>query len=303
MAQVVVITGASSGFGYDSAVALAARGHHVFATMRDSSSRNAPARAALVQVAAREGRRLEVVELDVTRDDSVAGAIQQVLAKAGHIDVVVNNAGYAGLGVTEGYLPEQFQQMFDVNVFGVQRVNRAVLPSMRSRGRGVLIHVSSGGGRVVVPTMAAYCASKFALEALADAYRYELAPFGINSIVVEPGIYKTPIFDRLAGPGDRERAAAYAKHDFAERVAGVFKAVSGADDNPGTSEVVDALVRLIEMDDAARPFRTVVSAAIAPLLEPYNSAHEALRPIVAQIFNVPELADAAAAGAGRSTPA
>ena len=180
--------------------------------------------------------------------------------------------------------------MFDVNVFGVQRVNRAALPAMRAQGRGLLVHVSSGAGRVVVPTMAAYCASKFALEALADAYRYELLPFGINSVIIEPGIYRTPIFDRIASPGDRARDDEYADHDFAARVRGVFHAVSGAPDNPGTREVVDALVRLIEMDNADRPFRTVVSDAIRPLLEPYNTAAEGLRPIVAGIFNVPELA-------------
>jgi NAD(P)-dependent dehydrogenase (short-subunit alcohol dehydrogenase family) len=180
--------------------------------------------------------------------------------------------------------------MFDVNVFGVVRVNRAVLPVMRKQGRGLLIHVSSGAGRVAVPAMAAYCASKFALEALADTYRYELRPFGIDSVVVEPGIYKTPIFDRLAAPADRDRVAAYGKTDFAERVLGVFQFVSSAPDNPGTAEVADALVHLVEMDAAERPFRTVVSAAIQPLLEPYNAAAEGLRPVVAQIFNVPELA-------------
>ena len=107
---------------------------------------------------------------------------------------------------------------------------------------------------------------------------------------VEPGIYKTPIFDRIATPADRARAEEYSAHDFAARVQGVFQMVSGAPDNPGTLEVVNALVGLIEMNDADRPFRTVVSDAIRPLLEPYNAAAEGLRPIVAQIFNVPELA-------------
>jgi NAD(P)-dependent dehydrogenase (short-subunit alcohol dehydrogenase family) len=283
MSKVVVITGASTGFGYDSAAALAERGHRVFATMRDLSSRNAA--------------HLKVVELDVTSDESVDRAIGRVLEDAGQIDVVINNAGCAGLGVTEGYLPAQFQQMFDVNVVGAQRVNRAVLPSMRGRRSGLLIHVSSGAGRVVVPTMAAYCASKFALEALADAYRYELHPFGIDSVLVEPGIYKTPIFDRLVVAGDRERVAAYAGEDFAERVYGVFTAIIGAPDNPGTSEVVSALVRLVEMQAGERPFRTVVSAPIQALLDSYNAAHEALRPTVAQIFNVPELAAPPAAAA------
>jgi NAD(P)-dependent dehydrogenase (short-subunit alcohol dehydrogenase family) len=143
--------------------------------------------------------------------------------------------------------------------------------------------------------MAAYCASKYALEAIADAYRYELGPFGIDSVIVEPGIYKTPIFDRFAVPADRDRIAQYEGRDFAERVLAVFRAVSNAPDNPGTSDVVHAFTTLIEMPAADRPFRTVVSPAIQPLLEPYNSAAEALRPVVAQIFNVPELAPPRAA--------
>jgi len=292
MSQVVLITGASTGFGHDSALRLARRGHRVFATMRDVQGRNAGPRAGLEEIASKERLQLQVLELDVTNDDSVRRAVDAALSLAGRLDVVVNNAGYAGLGITEGYTPEQYQQMFDVNVFGVVRVNRAVLPAMRKQGSGLLIHISSGAGRVVVPTMGAYCASKFALEAIADAYRFELLPFGINSILVEPGIYKTPIFDRIAEPADRDRVAEYAGRDFAERVRGVFQMAIAAPDNPGTEEVADALVRLIEMDNAQRPFRTVVSSAIQPLLEPYNTAAEALRPVVAQIFNVPELAGA-----------
>jgi NAD(P)-dependent dehydrogenase (short-subunit alcohol dehydrogenase family) len=218
--------------------------------------------------------------------------VDAALGRTNRLDVVINNAGYAGIGITEAYTAEQFQQMFDVNVFGAVRVNRAVLPVMRRQGDGLLVHLSSGAGRVVVPAMAAYCASKFALEALADTYRYELRPFGIDSVIVEPGIYKTPIFDRLAAPADRHRVAAYGQTDFAERVLGVFQVVSGAPDNPGSTEVAEALVRLIDMNATERPFRTVVSAAIQPLLEPYNAAAEGLRPVIAQIFNVPELAGA-----------
>jgi len=286
----VLITGTSTGFGHDAALHLARRGHHVFATMRDIAKRNAAAADSLNQAARREELKLSVLELDVTDDASVRADVDAALQEARRLDVVVNNAGYAGLGITEAYTAEQFQEMFDVNVFGVQRVNRAVLPAMRRQGQGLLIHVSSGAGRVAVPAMAAYCASKYALEALADTYRYELAPFGIDSVIVEPGIYKTPIFDRFAVPADRERVAQYEGHDFAQRVLGVFQAVIGAPDNPGTADVVKALAAIIEMPAGARPFRTVVSPAIQPLLEPYNAAAEGLRPVVAQIFNVPELA-------------
>lgn len=139
--------------------------------------------------------------------------------------------------------------------------------------------------------MAAYCASKFALEALADAYRFELLPFGIESVLVEPGIYRTPIFDRLLQPADGERVASYGgAGEYADRVRGAVQTAISAPDAPGSEEVAEAFVRLVEMAPAQRPFRTVVSAPIAQLLESYNAAAEQLRPIVAQIFNVPELA-------------
>ena len=295
MRNVVLITGTSSGFGLDTAQRLARRGHHVIATMRDSRARNAEARASLERLAGDEKLALTVLELDVTDDASVTAAVDTAVREAGRIDVVINNAGYAGLGVTEGYTVEQWQQMFDVNVFGAVRVNRAVLPIMRRQRSGLLIHVSSAAGRVAIPAMAAYCSSKFALEALADTYRFELLPLGIDSVLVEPGIYRTPIFDRTATPDDRSRVADYgADAEFADRVTSVFQAAIAAPDNGGSAEVAEALVRLVEMDSSERPFRTVVGEAVKPLLEPYNAASEGLRSIVAQIFAVPELAGALA---------
>ena len=291
MSIVVLVTGASTGFGRNAVERLARRGHQVFATMRDIKGRNAEHRESLERLADREALRLQVLELDVTDDESVQHAVRDALHHAGRLDVVINNAGVAGIGVTEAYTPEQFQQMFDINLFGVVRVNRAVLPSMRQRRSGLLIHVSSGAGRVTVPAMAAYCASKFGLEALADAYRFELLPFGIDSVLVEPGIYRTPIFDRLVSPADEKCLASYGKAAaYADNVLGTFKAAIAAPDAPGSDEVAEAFVRLVEMAPSERPFRTVVSPPIRQLLEPYNAAAEELRPIVAQIFNVPELA-------------
>jgi NAD(P)-dependent dehydrogenase (short-subunit alcohol dehydrogenase family) len=296
MSNVVLITGASTGFGRDAAERLARRGHHVFATMRDAHGRNAERRAELERLAEAEKLRLRVLELDVTSEQSVQTAVDSALREAGQLDVVINNAGYSGIGVAEAYTTEQWRDMFEVNLFGVVRVNRAVLPAMRKQRSGLLIHISSGAGRVAVPAMAAYCASKFALEALADAYRYELFPFGIESVIVEPGIYRTAIFDRLATPADRERLADYGgSAEFADRVHGVFKSVIDAPGAPGSEEVADALVRLVETEPGRRELRTVVSAPIQQLLQPYNAAAESLRPVVAQIFNVPELAGVPAA--------
>lgn len=291
MNTVVLITGASTGFGRNTAERMARRGLHVFATMRDVKGRNAEHREALERLASREQLRLQVLELDVTDEESVGTAVRGALHDAGQLDVVINNAGVGALGVTEAYSPEQFQQIFDINVIGAVRVNRAVLPSMRQRRSGLLIHISSGAGRVTVPAMAAYCASKFALEALADAYRFELLPFGIDSVLVEPGIYRTQIFDRFVLPADIERLASYGKAAaYADAVLGTFTAAISAPDAPGPEEVAEALVRLVEMTPSERPFRTVVSPPIQQLLHQYNEAAEALRPIVAQIFNVPELA-------------
>jgi NAD(P)-dependent dehydrogenase (short-subunit alcohol dehydrogenase family) len=259
--------------------------------MRDVGNRNAAHRAALAKIARDEDLDLQVLELDVTNEDSVDRAVDAALRDAGHIDVVINNAGIAGIGVTEGYTADQFRQMFDVNVFGVVRVNRAVLPSMRERRSGLLIHLSSGAGRVTVPAMGSYCASKFALEATVDALRFELLPFGVDAILVEPGIYRTPIFDRNVEPADHERVASYGDAaQYADRVHNTFLSVINAPGAPGSEEVAEALVRLVEADPGERPFRTIVSAPIQQLLSPYNEVAESLRPVVAQIFNVPELA-------------
>ena len=291
MGAAILITGASTGFGRDAAERLARRGHRVFATMRDVNGRNKDNREALEQIAASENIPLHVLELDVTDEASVQNAATAAFNRYGRLDVVINNAGFAGIGVTEAYTAEQFQQMFDVNVYGVVRVNRAVLPYMRQQRSGLLIHVSSGAGRVAVPGMGAYCASKFALEAIADAYRFELSPFGVDSVLVEPGIYRTPIFDRLLQPSDAARVAEYGDTGrYAERVLGVFQSAIAAPDAPGSEEVAEAFVRLVEMEHGSRPFRTVVSAPIEQLLAAYNEAAEGLRPVVAQIFNVPELA-------------
>jgi NAD(P)-dependent dehydrogenase (short-subunit alcohol dehydrogenase family) len=291
MGAVVLITGASTGFGRNAAERLARRGHHVFATMRDIAGRNAEHRETLQQLAARESLHLHVLELDVTDEHSVKAAVEHALRASEGLDVVINNAGVAGIGVTEAYTLDQFHGIFDVNFFGVVRVNRAVLPSMRQRRRGLLIHVSSGAGRVVVPGLGAYCASKFAMEALADAYRFELHPLGIDSVLVEPGIYNTPIFDRLVSAADWACQTSYGTAAaFADDVRGTFKAATTAPDAPGSDEVGEALVRLVEMPRSERPFRTVVSSGIEELLASYNARAEELRPVVARMFNVPELA-------------
>jgi NAD(P)-dependent dehydrogenase (short-subunit alcohol dehydrogenase family) len=290
MSRVVLITGSSTGFGRATAEAMARRGYSVFATMRDSAGRNTSHREALESLAKRENLALRVLEMDVASDESVSSATQEALKSAGRIDVVVNNAGVAMLGITEAYSIAKMQRVFEVNVFGAARVNRAVLPAMRRQRSGLLIHVSSAAGRVVVPYFGIYSASKFALEALADSYRSELAPFGVDSVIVEPGIHRTPILENFQAPDDEGRAAEYRPDaDYVARVKAVFDAANAAPETPGSEEVAEAFIRLVEMPAGTRPLRTVPTPAIAPLLEPHNLAADQLRQTAAQIFNVSEL--------------
>ncbi len=290
MNTVVLITGASTGFGRVAAETMVRRGYTVFASMRESLGRNASHREALQSLASRERSPLHVLDLDVTSDASVEQAVQQVFDSVGHIDVVINNAGIGALGVTEAYTIAQFQRLFDVNFYGPVRVNRAVLPAMRRQRSGLLIHVSSAAGRIVPPCMAAYSASKFALEALADAYRFELNPFGIDSVLVEPGIHRTPILEHFFPPADQARVADYGSAaEYAARVKAVFDSARSTPQTPGPDDVVEAFIRLIETPAGERPFRTVPTAALQPLLDPYNAIAAELRQAVTQVFNVPEL--------------
>lgn len=290
MNKVVLITGSSTGFGRATAELLARHGYTVFATMRNSAGRNSRHRDALESLASQEKLPIQVVDMDVSDDSSVSAATKEILERAGRVDVVINNAGVAALGITEAYTIEQMQKVFEMNFFGAARVNRAVLPAMRRQRSGLLLHVSSAAGRLVVAYFGIYCASKFALEALADSYRFELAPFGIDSVVVEPGIHRTPILEAFQPPDDEARAAEYGPNgDFTSRVKGVFDTASASPDTPGAAEVAEAFLKLIEMPAGTRPFRTVPTAAMAPLLDPYNTAAAQIRQLAAQAFNTSEL--------------
>lgn len=195
-AKVVLITGASSGIGQSCAELLSARGHTVYGTSR----RPAP-----------DGRAWRMLELDVTRDESVQQAVETLLAREGRIDVVVNNAGHALAGAIEDTSLEEARHQLDTNFFGVLRVCKAVLPGMRARGSGLIINVSSLGGAVGLPFQGLYSASKFALEGLTESLRQELAPFGIQATLLQPGDVRTRITDnrlrvRQSGPGSAYHA-------------------------------------------------------------------------------------------------
>ena len=253
--QVVLITGSSTGFGRLFAETLARKGHTVFATMRDPGGRNAKNGSEIRTLAERDSLPIYVLELDVTDDASVERAVDAAIAKAGRIDVVINNAGYFVSGLAEAVTTEQAQRLMDANFFGPVRVNRAVLPHMRRQRSGVLMHISSGAGRVVLPSMGLYCASKFALEALAEAYNYELAAQGIESVIVEPGQYETPIFGNTVTAADEARTNTYgAVKQFPDKVNAALSSTAG-----NAQEVADVVLRIIETPAGERQLRYFVS--------------------------------------------
>jgi len=288
--KVVLITGSSTGFGREAAESLARRGHTVFASMRSTSGKNAGHKSELESLAKREKLAIVVQDLDVANEDSVEAAVREIVQQAGRIDVVINNAGIASIGVTEAYTLAQWKRLFDINLFGIVRVNRAVLPVMRRGRSGLLIHVSSAAGRMCVPYMGMYSASKYALEALADSYRFELKPFGIDSVLVEPGIHRTPMLEQIMPPDDQDTLAGYTPEtDYSKRVKAVFDAANASPETPGAREVAECFVRLVETSFGERPFRTVPTPAIQPLVEPLNATSEQLRPMIAHGFGAPEL--------------
>jgi NAD(P)-dependent dehydrogenase (short-subunit alcohol dehydrogenase family) len=255
--QVVLITGSSTGFGRLIAETLARRGHTVFATMRDIQGRNATNASEIRALAEKESLPLHVLELDVTNDASVDQAVHKSIEQAGRVDVAINNAGYGLIGLAEAVTTEQARQIMDTNFFGSVRVNRAVLPHMRRQRSGLLLHVSSGAGRLVIPTFSFYCASKFAMESLAEAYHYELAPQGIESSIVEPGAYQTAVFGNIVTAADQARTNTYGvANEIAAKINGLLTTAAG---NP--QEVADAVLRIVETPAGERKLRYRVSPA------------------------------------------
>jgi NAD(P)-dependent dehydrogenase (short-subunit alcohol dehydrogenase family) len=253
--QVVLITGSSTGFGRLFTETLARKGHTVFATMRDLGGRNAKNVSEIRALAEKESLPIHVLELDVTNDASVERAVNAAIAKASRIDVAINNAGYYLSGLEEAVTTEQAQRLMDTNFLGPVRVNRAVLPHMRRQRSGVLMHISSGAGRVVVPSAGFYCASKFALEALAEAYSYELAAQGIESVIVEPGQYETPVFGNTVRAADEARTNTYgAAKEIPAKVNAALSSTAG-----NAQEVADAVLRIIETPAGERQLRYFVS--------------------------------------------
>ncbi|MFF8909445.1 SDR family oxidoreductase [Streptomyces olivaceoviridis] len=264
MSRIVVITGASSGFGALTARALADAGNTVYAGMRETAGRNAPQVRAAADYAREHGADLRSIELDVNSDDSVDSAVKQITGEHGRIDVVIHNAGHMVTGPAEAFTPEQLAQLYDINVLSTQRVNRAVLPHLRRAGRGLVVWVSSSsvkGG--TPPYLAPYFAAKAAMDSLAVSYAGELARWGVETSIVVPGSF-TSGTNHFAHSGHPADGAVEAEYET--RYPGLLQQVSRklaalAPEGAEASLVSDEIARIVALPDGERPHRVHIDPA------------------------------------------
>jgi len=258
---VTLVTGASSGFGRLTAHALARAGHRVVAGMRATTSRNAPAVEEIDRLAAAEDLAISAVELDVQSQPSAEAAVAEIVRRHARLDVVVHNAGHMVLGPAEAFTPQQLTAVYDVNVVGTQRVNRAALPVLRKQGSGLLVWVGSSSTRGGHPPfLAPYFAAKAAMDALAESYAAELIRFGIGTTIVVPGAFTsgTNHFLHAGRPDDQKRQAAYDFHygrlraEIDQRLANLIPPDADA------QSVADEIVRVVGVPASKRPYRTHV---------------------------------------------
>ncbi|MBK7880600.1 MAG: SDR family oxidoreductase [Saprospiraceae bacterium] len=263
----ILITGANGGFGALTVKTLLNQGQSVVATMRNTDSKNKAIADELTALGAK------IVNIDITNDESVNSGVVKAIELLGGLDVVINNAGVGVLGIQEQFNTDDFKRLFDVNVFGVQRVNRAALPHLRNQGSGLLIQISSLLGRIALPFYGPYQATKWAVEALAENYRVELSGFGVDSCIVEPGGYPTSFMNNLMLPSDKSQNESYGGMVSAPKQ--MFENFEQAlANNPAQNpqNVADAITKLINMPAGKRPMRTIVdNMGMGTHIEPYNN--------------------------------
>ena len=282
--SVVIVTGASSGFGKDMAIDLASKGHHVFATMRNTETKNKEAVDELLKYASDNNQKIEVLELDVTEDESVNSAVSKISEKTnGQIDVLVNNAGCGVYGFQETYSIEAAKKMFEVNFFGIMRMNNAVLPFMRKQKSGLIINLSSGLGRLTMPFFGIYSASKFAVEGLSETLRQEMKPFNIDSVLIEPGAYPDTAFGAKMTPPDRvDVIKEYEELGLASKPNDLMGGFMGSmTEFPPTSEIIELVSKYIEMPYGTRPAR-VAKGNVAEMVHELNKVQKDIQDNVDQ---------------------
>jgi len=260
MKSVILVTGAGTGIGKLSALALAEAGHVVYATMRDVEGRNRSRADELRAVSAEKGITLIPLELDVLSQDSADAAAATIVREQGRIDVVMQNAGHLVVGPSEAFTPEEMMKVFDTNLFGAQRVNRAVLPYMRKQESGLVLWISSTttkGG--FPPFMGPYGAAKAAMDSLAVTLAYELARFGVETSIVVPGAFTsgTDHFPSAGKPADLATAEAYARYDgVMDQIGERLTSLTPPDADPRA--VADEVVRIVGLAKGTRPMRSVI---------------------------------------------
>jgi NAD(P)-dependent dehydrogenase (short-subunit alcohol dehydrogenase family) len=259
--SVILITGAATGIGRYCALALAAAGHIVYASMRDPEGRNAERAAALRADAAGAPGEIRTIELDVTSQPSADAAVATVVAEQSRLDVVIHNAAHLLVGYTEAFTAEDLQHLFDVNTFGVQRVNRAALPQLRAQRSGTLLYIGSTTTVVAPPFLGPYVASKFAFDALAQVTSYEVGRFGIETVIVMPGAFTTGTehFPNAGRASDAAVTAAYGELDaLVARNEDATAALFDPAVEAHPSSVGDEVARILALPVGEKPFRSVV---------------------------------------------
>ena len=255
MEKVALVTGSSSGIGLETALALARDGYHTFASMRDVSKAGE-----LENAAKKENLPIDVIKLDVDKEESIVSAIKKVISEGGRLDVLVNNAGYGQFGCTEDVSIDDFRKQFETNFFSIVRIIQEVAPIMRNQNSGSIINISSVAGRMGLPGSPAYISSKFALEGLGECLRYELGQFGIKTTLIEPGVIKTNFFESMKIP-DSKTDPKY--KELTDHILSGLKMMVQMGTPP--SQVAEVIIKAIH-DDEMLP-RYVVGADAAMFME------------------------------------
>jgi len=237
MEKVALVTGSSSGIGFETSLALARDGFYTFATMRDVSKGDK-----LMEITKKENLTLEIIELDVDKEGSIENAVQNIMEKKQRIDLLVNNAGWGLWGSVEDVSVDEFKTQFETNFFAIIRMIQEVLPIMRKQNSGNIVNISSVAGRIGFPISPAYISSKFALEGLSESLRFELMPFGINVIIIEPGVIKTNFFDPIKLAKKAENTDVY--RDITAKVISGVKMMAQMGTEPKV--VADTIIQAIK---------------------------------------------------------
>ncbi|MGY2140223.1 SDR family oxidoreductase [Pseudomonas reactans] len=259
MKSIILITGASSGFGALTARALADAGHTVYASMRETLGRNAPQVAEVQRYAHAHQVDLRSIELDVASSDSVEAGVAKIVVDCGRLDVIIHNAGHMSFGPAEAFTPEQFAQLYDINVLSTQRVNRAALPYLRKQGKGLVMWVSSSSARGGTPPfLAPYFAAKAAMDSLAVSYASELTRWGIETSIIVPGAFTkgTNHFAHSGKPADQARMSEYEDGPYAGVAQAALHGLAALEPaDADVAEVAKAMVEIIDMPFGTRPLR------------------------------------------------